>query len=254
MRIYAKGGITMDYEIRFYHFVKEAYNRFVIWKRLECELKRKLGVYLESTKEIYLEDKEKLVKIQKVEENLKDFSLNVRWQGEEDYITNDLSECDNAKCDIRYVLKYIDENLNFKETYLFSWCEKADFAQADFENQAKLAATTLKQMQKSGEQLSKTRCDMKLLIVLYFYFRLTPVWLNSEDYANKAKPIENVTFPKSKIYQDFLMVFDAKKNPGDYCFQDKETRKKFGNAHEKNSRENKYWREISNHVIKHHRL
>ena len=250
-----KEELQMQYEEkRFYQLVKQSYKCFLYWKKKELELKQKLTLYLESLKEICLDDEEKMAKIQKSEKDTVNFYMPARWRGEVDFIEYDFSQCKTSERKLRYVLNYIDKNLKLENTYLFRLCKEADFAQADFENQAKLAENMLKHIQENGEKLSENRCDIKLLIVLYFYFRLTPAWLNCEIYTNKVRVMENIIFPKSPIYEEFSKVFDAKKNPQDYWFQCRQFQENFGRAHEENSKMNKYWITICRYAVKQKRL
>ena len=60
--------LQMQYaETRFFQLVRESYKGLLYWKKKEVELKQKLGLYLESLKEIYLDDKEKMAKIKTIE-------------------------------------------------------------------------------------------------------------------------------------------------------------------------------------------
>lgn len=247
--------LQMQYaETRFFQLVRESYKGLLYWKKKEVELKQKLGLYLESLKEIYLDDKEKMAKIKTIEKGVANFYMPARWRGVMNSIEHDLSKCKTSENDLRYVLKMIDQNLKFEDTYLYKLSKEADFAQAYFENLAKLAGYMLKAIQESGEKLSKNRCDIKLLIVLYFYFRFTPAWFGDEIYAKQVGVIENITFPKAKIYEEFLEVFDAEKNSSDYWLNEEQFDKEFGRQHYENSLMNKFWQRICEYVVRQNKI
>ena len=66
--------------------------------------------------------------------------------------------------------------------------------------------------------------------------------------------LENVTFPKAKIYEEFLEVFDAEKNSSDYWLNEEQFDKEFGRQHYENSLMNKFWQRICEYVVRQNKI
>ena len=217
----------MQYEEkRFYQLVNEAYKCYLLWKRKEFELKRKINLYLEPIKEVVYGDAENFPIIEKVEENVKNYYIEKNFRLineygncrpvllEEDilssyfktkhYIIDIFNMVEKKGEDYYHIGREWLEHCSYIQSEIFKIATECDLIQIEVEVKIKLASAYLQEFYYREEKLAFHKCDIKLLLILYFCFR--NAISNYQEECWKKYVRENIAFPKRDIYNKFVAV------------------------------------------------
>lgn len=168
-----------------------AYNAYKKWRRKEKELIRKLGVYLENLREIYIQDKKISQTIYELEDNLVYFKL----RGNE-----------KASEAIMAFFNSLTNIISIEEKPFVAICQELDNLKMTWQAEMLQGLDRLDYMRKMNMELQPKRCNISLLLLLTQYCYRNRLYFYDEG-STGLKVIKNITYSKYKPYSTFCHVF-----------------------------------------------
>ncbi len=187
----------LNYEEILRKSAKLGLKTYLMWKKKETELRKRIRVYLDDIHEMYISDKEVCDLINQLENQLCEFSI------------IGFSESKEA---VKEFFKPLENLIDVEKTNFCRVCREIDYLKIIWESNVKQGVKSLECMCQTSLNLSQPKCNAELLFILIHFFHKNEIYFKSKATGKeKLSIIENIIFPNSKVYNRFKEVFQSNK-------------------------------------------